>query len=40
VLHGVGDRKGDLGALGAVGFAFPAGVGDHVAVGALVAIRP
>jgi hypothetical protein len=32
VLHGVGD--GDLGALGAVGVAFLAGVGDHVAVGA------
>jgi hypothetical protein len=34
VLHGVGDGEGDLGALGAVGFAFPAGVGDHAAVGA------
>jgi hypothetical protein len=33
VLHGVGDREGDLGAFGVVGFAFPAGVGDHAAVG-------
>jgi hypothetical protein len=34
VLHGVGDREGDLGALGPVGFPFPAGVGDHPTVGA------
>jgi hypothetical protein len=34
VLHGVGDREGDLGAFGPVGVAFPAGVGDHAAVGA------
>jgi hypothetical protein len=34
VLHGVGDGEGDIGALGPVGFALPAGVGDHAAVGA------
>jgi hypothetical protein len=32
VLHGVGDRKGHLGALGPVEFPFPAGVGDHPTV--------
>jgi hypothetical protein len=40
VLHGVGDGEGDLGALGAVGVGFPAGVAITWPSALLVAIRP